>query len=85
MDSAQHKGNLQKTLPQSNPKYLETPEGSSPKPLIFKHSPSPDRAYTGIKRNTSSLQKHIAEHPSSTVQYTPLGVSRSRLISARTP
>ena len=79
------KSNLHATLPQTIPKQLHTPDSSPPKPLTFRNTPSPDRAYTAFKHPQSSLQKAFPEHPSSTEQYTPLGISRSRLLSARTP
>ena len=85
MESSHKKNNLQNTLPQSNPKHLHTPDSSSPQPLTFKNTPSPDHAYTGYKHPQSSLQKGYTEHPNSTEQYTPLGISRSRLLSAKTP
>ena len=85
MESSDQKSNLQNTLPQSNPKHLYTPDSSSPQALTFKNTPSPDRVYKGFKHPQSSLQKHYADHPNSTEQYTPLGVSRSRLLSAKTP
>ena len=60
MESSNKKSNLQNTLPQSNPKHLNTPNSSSPQPLTFKNTPSPDRAYIGFRHGQSSLQKAYA-------------------------
>ena len=56
---------------------------SPPEELTFRNTPSPNRPKPN--QPISSFRKGAPEQPNSTEQYTPLGISRSQLLIARTP
>jgi hypothetical protein len=57
---------------------------SSPSQPTFRKTPSPHKTYKGRQQEASSFFKPEPDHPS-TEQYTPLAISPSQLLSARTP
>jgi hypothetical protein len=79
------KNPLNETIPKNNPKRAITPGSSPLRPLNFSNAPSPDHSQTAGKHGLSSLYKDFLDHPTSTQHHTPLGISRSRLLSAVTP
>ena len=56
---------------------------SPPGELTFRNTPSPNRPQGN--QQISSFRKGVPENPNSTEQYTPLGISRSQLLLARSP
>ena len=73
------------SIPQTSFSKDNTPRGSPLRILSYRNTPSPDNTQLKQKGQQSSWHKLYPEQQGGSGQYTPPGISRSRLLSARTP